>query len=212
MNIQEKIINIIKLNRISSTEVADALGKRGIIDIRLKPITKLNFAVGIVRYIPTFNSSNWHLHRLIENISSGEIALIEAINCQNRAMFGELVAKYALLYRQAAGIVALGFVRDVPHLIKERYSIWAFGGNPVGCFNEDLGFDEELYRQKKIEYDQSIIVADDTGCIIIKAEEQTEALYKKLIQIERQEDVWFDAIDRMKLSTFQAVCLKQYEM
>ena len=38
----------------------------------------------------------------------------------------------------------------------------------------------------------------------------TEEFYKKLEQIEYQEDIWFDCIDRRKWNTFDTVCLKKY--
>ncbi len=207
--LKELIIDFIKRNRVSTTEVADALGKTGLLDARIKAINKQKFAVGPLFYAPSFNGSNWYSHKFIQNVKAGDVVYVEAVKCGNRAVFGELVSKYALLYRQAAAIVVSGYVRDVPNLLKESYPIWAYGGTPIGCVNSDRGLDKEYYEKRIRQLKDAILVADDSGCVIIRARQQTEDFYGKLKKIEDQEDGWFDSIDRRKLSTFETVCLKK---
>lgn len=207
----EKTIELIRRNRISTTEVADALGKTGLLDPRIVPINARKFAVGKVRYIAAFNGSNWHAHRLIQDVMPDEMVLVEGVNCEGRAIFGELVSKFVLLYRQAAGIVVKGSVRDVSNLIKEGYSIWACGKTPIGCVNADCGFDDSYFTAQRQKYDGGLMVADDSGVIFVSRNEINADFYDKLIAIEEQEDRWFDAIDRLKLTTFETVCLRKYE-
>jgi regulator of RNase E activity RraA len=205
-----KILEYIKVNRVSSTEVADALNKTGLLDPRLQILNFGTRAVGLVHYVPAVNGSNWHTHKYLSDTPKDSVVFIDAINCEGKAIFGALVAKFAILYRQAAGVVVKGLVRDVHQLRKERYPIWSYGASPIGCTNEETEFDEEMFQEKRREYEGSIIVADDSGVVIVKKEQLTEEFYHRLEFIEEQEDIWFDCIDRLKYNTFETVCLKKY--
>lgn len=59
------------------------------------------------------------------------------MNC-DKAIFGDLVSKYILLYKRAKAIVINGILRDIPDLIKENYPIWLNGKSPIGCVNRKM--------------------------------------------------------------------------
>lgn len=210
MDLTDNIIDYIEKNRVSSTEVADCLGKTGLLDPKLKPILPKKRAVGKVFYAPSFNGSNWYTHYFLQHAPENHIIFIEAINCGEKSTIGSLVAKYAMLYKRAKGIINLAPIRDAHELIKEEYPIWTYGFSPIGLKNIDNGLDENLYQQKKAEYEGSIIVADDCGVVIVKKEQLTEDFLQALKNIEEQEDIWFDCLDRLKYSTFEIVCQKKY--
>ena len=56
-----------------------------------------------------------------------------------------------------------------------------------------------------------IIVADDSGCTLIKENEQNEDLKKRLELIELQEDIWYYCTDTLKMNTFDTICKKNYQ-
>ncbi|MDD1725143.1 MAG: RraA family protein [Methanospirillum sp.] len=207
----DSIIQYIRVNRVSTTEIADAMGKTGDIP-GVRPITAQMHCVGKTRWIYAYAESNWDFHVQIRDISPGEIVFVETFDCNNRAIFGSLVSKYLLLYREAAAIVIRGYVRDVHTLIKEKYQIWTEGVTPIGCFNRQAAysFDEQIISEKRALYDGSIGVCDDSGVIIIPKELHTEAFLQSLMKMEEQEDIWFDCIDRKKWNTYETVCLKKY--
>ena len=211
MDITERIVDKIKRNRISTTEVADCLDKSGAIP-KVQPIKDGHFRVGKVFWVYAYNESNWEVHEQIREACEGDIVLIEGFSCNGRAIFGELVAKYLLLYRQVSGIVTQGLVRDVPRLIKENWAIWAEGGTPLGCFNRknDICFDQEIIDQRNTQYKGAVAVCDDSGVVVIPPDKVNEEFMDKLDWIEEQEDVWFDCIDRRKWDTFETICLKNY--
>lgn len=210
-NIVDEIIDYIEENKVSTTEIADVLNKTGLLDEKMASLTPRKRAVGRLFYAPTFNESNWYLHYFIQNAPKKCVVYAESVNCKSRALFGSLVAKYALLYRGACGIVTNGFVRDVHTLIKEDYPIWTAGTSPIGCINKDTGIDSEYYERRKKELDGAIIIADDSGVIVVKKEQLNNEFLEGLKKIEEQEDIWFDCIDRKKYSTFETVCLRRYE-
>lgn len=207
----DKIIELIRKNRISTTEVADCLNKSGVLK-DAHAVNRGHFAVGKVRWVYGYNESNWSIHEQVRDVSEGEIVLIENINCGERASIGALVAKYVLLYCQAGAIISNGYLRDGNDLIKENYPVWCKGFTPVGCFNTKQEIlDKKLIEQKKELYMGAIAVCDDTGVVIIPKENHNQEFVEKLIQIEQQEDIWFDCLDRLKWDTYEIVCLKRYK-
>lgn len=209
--INAKIIDYLRRNRVSTTEVADCLGKLGALG-GVMPINRGKYAVGNVKWVYTYNESNWPMHEQIQRVDENEIILVEPFNCGNRALFGELVSKYLLLYCQCRALVALGNVRDAAGLIRQDYSVWCKGYNPIGCFNEKP--EEELNKQwieyHRYKYDGTIAICDDCGVVIIPKNRITEEFLDKLILIENQEDIWFDRLDHHKENTFEIVCQKTY--
>ena len=212
MNITDKIIDYIQTNKVSTTEVADCLGKTGVIP-DIYPINRGQFCVGKVRWIYAYNESNWDVHEQVREVQKGEIVYIEAFECADRAIIGELVSKYILLYRRAEAIVINARMRDAHKLIKERYPIWCTGFSPVGCFNvkNDKLLDKNIIDMRRTDMDGAVMVCDDSGVVLIPGILMTEEFYKKLEAIEEQEDIWFDCIDRLKWDTFDTVCLKKYK-
>lgn len=209
---KNKIIDYIKRNRVSSTEIADCLDKQGSI-CNANAINRGHFSVGNVFYVYAINETNWDVHEQIQNIKDNDIVFIETYDSIDKAIFGDLVSKYLLLYKQANAIVTNGLLRDAPRLIKENWSIWCKGFSPIGYKNEkiELNFEQvsRIELNKNI-YNGSIAVCDDTGVVIISKEFHTKEFLEKIKFIELQEDKWFECIDKKKYSTFETVCLKKY--
>ena len=209
---KQSLIDLIRSNRISSVEVADALDKTGVIN-GLYPLNDLLFAAGRVQYVYTFNGSNWPLHEQIQNIKEDSIVFFDTIGCANRAVFGDIVSKYLMLYKKAKAIVVNGFLRDVHRLKKENYPIWLAGVTPKGCFNRrvEMTSDVEKYVQERFEqFNDTILVCDDSGVVHIDREHINQETFSKLEFVELQEDIWYYCIDTLKWSTYDTVCLKKY--
>ena len=212
MDIVDKIIDYIQTNKVSTTEVADCLGKTGVLP-DVYPINRQQFAVGKVKWVYAYDESNWDVHEQVRDVQKGDIVYIECFNCGDRAIVGELVSKYILLYRRGAAIVTNAKMRDAHKLIKEKYPVWCTGFSPVGCFNtkNEKPFDNAVLNSRKNDLDGAVMVCDDTGVVVIPKDQLTEVFYEKLVAIEEQEDIWFDCIDRRKWDTFDTVCLKKYK-
>ena len=211
MDIKSKIIDFIRRNRVSTTEVADCLGKTGALE-NVMPINKGHFKVGNVKWVYAYAESNWDVHEQILNTEENDIVFIEAFDCKHRAIIGELVCKYILLYRQASAIVCTAKFRDAGALLRENYPIWCTGFTPVGCFNTkpEIPLDSAIVEKHSSKYDGAIAVCDDCGVVFIPKELHTEEFLQKLVKIEEQEDIWFSRLDHYKESTFDIVCLKKY--
>ncbi len=204
-------INLIEANKISSTEIGDVLGKKGQIE-GVRALNKGMFKAGEVAFIYAINNSNYEVHRqLADKDIKGKILFVYNVNC-DKAIFGDLVTKYVMLYKQAKAIVVTGKLRDAHTLIKEQYPIWLEDVSPIGCVNrqngEDLSIEE--FERLKTQYEGSIMVCDESGVVMIPKEKINEQLLTKLNFIEFQEDIWFYCLDTLKMSTFDIVCKKKY--
>ena len=211
-NIVQEAINLIEANKISTTEVADVLGKTGQIpDVRA--LNKGKFCAGEVVCLYAINNSNYELHRQLADADlNGKILFVYNVNC-DRAVFGDLVSKYILLYKRAKAIVINGKLRDAHTLIKEGYPIWCTEVTPIGCVNYQNGDDltSEQITELKAKYEGSIMVCDDSGVVMIPKEKIDQQLLSKLEFIEFQEDIWFYCLDTLKMSTYDIVCQKKYQ-
>lgn len=211
MDIKDEIIDYLVRNRVSTTEVADVLGKTGVIP-NLMPVNRGHYRAGKIKWVYAYEESNWPIHEQIQNIEEDCIVFIDSLNCKERALFGELVSKYILLYHQSRAIIVQGKMRDAAALIKENWPIWCDGFTPVGCFNkEPQSIVDQEWREKHSEmYDGAIAVCDDCGVVVIPKDKINEDMLKGLKHIEDQEDIWFDRLDHYKESTFEIVCKKNY--
>lgn len=212
MEMKEKIIDYIRKNRVSTTEVADCLGKAGAIEC-VNALNPRHFAVGEIEYLFAIEESNWTVHEdLAENMPSDKIVIIDAIDVNGRAIIGDLVSKYILLYLGNKAIVCTGKMRDAHILVKENYPIWCTGVSPVGSFNRPVNREKfaDVIEKQRAFYQGAIAVCDDSGVVVIPKAQITEAFYDKLVAIEEQEDIWYDCIDRRKWTTYKTICLKDY--
>lgn len=211
-DIKQRIITKIKLNRISTTEVADCMNKTGLF-YGAKCVNAGKFAVGNVKWAYVYDNSNWSIHEQARDVNPGDVVMIEAFNCGDRATIGELVTKYLVLYQEAAAIISNAPLRDANDLIKNRYPVWCDGFTPIGTFNtkNEKPLDPEIEKKHKEMYDETIAVCDDSGVVIIPREFHTEEFLQKLEDMEEQEDIWFECLDRKKWDTYDIVCLKKYK-
>lgn len=210
MKINEQIISFIKKNRVSTTEVADALGKTGVLPNVLPVIDDVH-EVGRIHCVFTANESNYQLHEEISQVEDNDIVIVFTEHCGERAILGDLVAKYALLYRGANALVVDAKVRDIAAIRRSKFKVWCKGTTPIGCFNVPA----DKYPQAKkaalmAKYHGAIAVCDDGGVVIIDNEQVNEKMLKKLHYIEIQEDIWFFCLDTLKWDTKKIVCDKAY--
>jgi 4-hydroxy-4-methyl-2-oxoglutarate aldolase len=211
MNLIDQIIDFCKKNRISTTEVADALGKCGVFP-KVLPISTNMYRVGPVRCVFTANNSNWDVHEQIRHVKDGEVVIIFTHGCDDgRAIIGDLISKYVLLYRGATAIVVQGPVRDAAALRREGFAIWSDGVSPLGCFNKPVdAYPATMEAEVRARYDGSLAVCDDGGVTIIPRESLDAVMLERLHKIQMQEEIWFFCLDILKWDTMKIVCEKAY--
>lgn len=211
-NYLQEALNLIEDNKISTTEIGDVLGKTGQVE-GVHALNRGMFRAGEVKVIYAINNSNYEVHRQLAESDDikDKILFVYNVNC-DKAVFGDLVSKYILLYKRAKAIVINGKLRDAHTLIKEKYPVWLEDVSPIGCVNRINGpeIDPAKWEAIKNRYEGSIMVCDDSGVVMIPKDKIDEKLITKLNFIEFQEDIWFYCVDTLKMTTFDTVCMKKY--
>lgn len=210
MKYAEEITQYCLENRVSTTEVADALNKSGVLPDVL-PISPNHYRVGRVRTIFTAYNSNYAVHEQIREVKKNDVVIIFSHECKKQAIVGELICKYLLFYKGASAVVVNGFVRDAASIKRERYAVWAEGVTPLGCLNTPAeDFPVEAAKELRKSYEGGVAVCDDGGVTIVPESMLDKDMLERLHLIEMQEDIWFYCLDTLKWDTKKIVCDKAY--
>ena len=86
MSIRDQIIKKIKTNRISTTEIADCLGKTGVLP-GAHAVNRGHFAVGKVKWVYAYGESNWSVHEQVRDTEPGDVVFIEAFSFSTSSFF-----------------------------------------------------------------------------------------------------------------------------
>lgn len=211
-DIKQEIIEFIRANHMSTEEIGDVLGKTGVVN-DVFPITSGLYTVGEIQYVYAHSNSNWPVHEQIRTLEKGKILFVDAFDVANYAIFGELVSLYIIDKCEVSAIVVNGKMRDLEGLKKRNFSIWCKGITPMGCFNREVFENESVFlraRDARDYYEGAILVADDSGVVIIPKTEINENMIHRLQHMIDQERVWFDCVENKDWNTFDTVCIKKY--
>jgi 4-hydroxy-4-methyl-2-oxoglutarate aldolase len=211
MDVSKSIKDFCKVNRVSTTEVADALGKKGVLRA-VKPLNEQHYVVGNVFPVFTAYGSNYEVHEQIREVQTGDVVLIFTYECDDLAIIGEVVAKYLLLYKGAGAVVVAGMVRDVSRLRRDNYPIWCEDFTPLGCNNlkQERQFPEALELELRSRFEGGIAICDDGGVTVIEQSFVNTETLAALHKIEIQEDIWAFCLNTLKWDTKKIVCDRAY--
>lgn len=212
MSFRSKLIDTIVHDKITTTMICDVMNKSGYLG-QIKPINPGCFAAGEVKYVFAHSGTNYHLHEQLANIEEDKIIYVDAIDCDERAVFGDIVTQYLLQHRRARAIVTNGYMRDVNDLIREKSLVWCHGGTPIGCHNVNVPVPPAtaaLVAERRKLFEESILICDDSGVAMLTPDWITPDFEKKLDFIEAQEAVWHYCVNTLKWSTYETVALKKY--
>jgi 4-hydroxy-4-methyl-2-oxoglutarate aldolase len=208
-----KIVKIIKDLELTTTEIADALNKTGVIPL-CYPINGSNnneVKIGFVRTVFAANGSNYEVHEDVDKIEDNEIPIIFTENCHNRAIIGELIISYMLEKKGATAVVIHGLVRDLNSLIKNNLPVWSMGVTPIGCVNSisaPFSLENRLELEKK--YQGGIAICDSTGVIVIQKKNFNQGMIDSLYLIKDKEKIWFYCMNELNWNTKKIVCDEAY--
>lgn len=212
-NIKQQIIEYISTYHMSTEEIGDVLGKTGVIDDVFSIMPGL-YAVGEIQYVYAHSNTNWPVHEQIRSLEPEKVLFVDAIDVDNYAIFGELVSMFIIDKCNVPAIVVNGKMRDLEGLKKRNFSVWCKGITPMGCFNKDIKPTNSIIERaesRRAKLDGAILVADDSGVVVIPKEELNENMLLRLQHMIEQERIWFDCVENKGWNTYDTVCMKKYK-
>ena len=212
-NIKRQIIEHIRTYHMSTEEIGDILGKTGVID-DVFPIMSGLYTVGEIQYVYAHSNTNWPVHEQIRYLEQEKVLFVDAIDVDNYAIFGELVSMFIIDKCKVPAIIVNGKMRDLDGLKKRNFNVWCKGITPMGCFNKDIKPSDSIIERAAIQrekLDGAILVADDSGVVVIPKEEINEKMLNRLSFMREQENIWFDCVENKGWNTYDTVCIKKYK-
>lgn len=211
---KSKIIQYLEKNKVSTEEIADILGKTGVIK-GVYPIKDNQYVVGEIQYVYAYNNSNWPVHEQLRDLQPDRVLFVDTIFVDDdHAVFGELVSSFIMVNKKARAIIVNGTMRDLDGLKKRNYPVWCKGITPIGCFNVQPNRNAEINRQAKVGmdyYDGAIAVCDASGVVVIPKSEINDEFITKMDNMVEQERIWFECVEQKGWNTYDTVCLKKYK-
>lgn len=211
---KEKILHYLEEHRVSTEEIADILGKTGVVK-GVYPINDNKYVVGEIQYVYAYNNSNWPVHEQLRDLQFDRVLFVDTLFVDDdHAVFGELVSSFIMENKKARAIVVNGTMRDLEGLRKRQYAVWCKGITPIGCFNVQPSRNAEINRQAKRGmdyYDGAIAVCDSSGVVVIPKCEINDDFITKMENMVEQERIWFECVEQKGWNTYDTVCLKKYK-
>ena len=213
-SIKSKIIQYLEDKQVSTEEIADILGKTGVIK-GVYPIADGHYVAGEIQYVYAYNNSNWPVHEQLRDLQPDRILFVDTLFVDDdHAVFGELVSSFIMETKKAKAIVVNGAMRDLVGLRKRHYPVWCKGITPIGCFNVQPNRNAEINRQAKVGieyYDGAIAVCDTSGVVVIPKSEINDEFIARINNMIEQERIWFECVEKKGWNTYDTVCLKKYK-
>lgn len=162
-----------RLRRLSTSALADALGKRGALAPEIRRLSGDGVAAGPARTAICAPRSASATFGLLAEAGEGDVLCLQGPGIW--AYFGEITGAEAVR-RGVAGVVVDGWVRDLDALRALGLSVFARGATPVGGSfggRGEVGIALELSGQRLEPGDW--IVGDSDGVLVVPAGEGERA-------------------------------------
>ncbi len=202
----KEILKKIAYEKLNSTNIADALGKTGVLEGYVYRGRGQVIVSGPARAFTAQNVGNYDLHKFINTVNQGEIVFVDASVCMPKSILGDMVCDYLFGTKRIAGLVVKGSIRDADQIYAKDYPVWSHATNPVGVPNQPL----KKAGSNKCEIDDGLLVCDQSGVVYVNKNIDHKLLIDNMSFITIQEKIWDYCINILGWSTFETICEKKY--
>lgn len=174
--------------------IDDCMNRIGAIDGSIRPLNKTPL-LGTAFTVRVPAGDNLMFHKAMDLAQPGDIIMIDAGGCCERAIFGELMTTYCKI-RGIAGIIVDGCIRDYDGLSNMDFPVYAKGVSPNGPYKNGPGeIGTTISLGGQIVNLGDIVVGDGDGVVIIRPEDAA-LLIKKTRKVNEQEEKIMDTMNK----------------
>lgn len=164
-----------KFRDIPVANIDDCMGRLAAIDESIKPVGRSGL-VGPALTIKVPAGDNLMMHYAMDLAQEGDVLVIDAGGCTNRAIFGGLMASY-LMTKKIAGIVIDGAIRDSREIEEMGLPVYARGVTPNGPWKNGPGeVNTVIHVGGCLVAPGDIVVADQDGVLFVPKNSAAEVL------------------------------------
>lgn len=164
---------------IPAANVADCMGRLCALHprISLKSSPKQPVTVGRALTVKTRSGDNLMIHKALNMAQPGDVIMVSNDGgTEYQALMGEIMLGYAI-YKQIAGLVIDGPIRDSDAVANMSLPIYANGTNPAGPYKDGTGEINTPIACGGISVNPGdIIVMDRDGVIVVPWQDADEIL------------------------------------
>lgn len=138
--------------------------------------------------VKVFPGDNLMVHKSLDLARPGEVVVVDTSGERGNAVLGDLICAKAR-HRGIAGFVVDGLIRDLPSVREVGLPVFARGTTPVGPLHRGPGeVNFPVVCGGVVTHPGDIIVADETGMVIVPAGIAAELLSRLRGDSERSRD------------------------